>query len=87
MGAGEGPLTVSHAASRAHAGSTEHTFFVAMSVVLLAGVCVGFLRSFLLRPLFPGLRVPPERFFLLHGMVFFTWFVVLVVQSGLRGRG
>ena len=79
-------MTTTQAASRAHAASLEHTFFVSMSVVILAGVCAGFLRSFLLRPLFPGIHVPPERFFILHGVVFFTWFVLLVVQSSLVAR-
>lgn len=79
-------MTTTHAGSRPHAVSAEHTFFVAMSVVILAGVCAGFLRSFLLRPLFPGIHVPPERFFLLHGVLFFSWFVLLVVQSALVAR-
>ncbi|MGZ6069586.1 MAG: hypothetical protein ACXWK8_00130, partial [Myxococcaceae bacterium] len=75
-----------HAASRSHGVSAEHSFFVAMSVVILAAVCVGFGRSFLLRPLFPGIHVPPERFFLLHGVLFLSWFVLLVVQSALVAR-
>jgi len=67
--------------------SAEHLFYGAMSVSILAGVCLGFARSFLLRPLFPGLKVPPEPFFLLHGVVFLAWFVLLTVQTTLVARG
>ncbi len=79
-------MTTTHVATRAHAAAAEHTFFLARSVVILAGICAGFLRSFLLRPFFPGVHVPPERFFLLHGVVFLSWFVLLVVQSALVAR-
>ena len=67
--------------------SSEHLFFGAMSLAVLAAVCLGFARSFLLRPLFPELKVPPEPFFLLHGVAFLAWFVLLVVQTTLVARG
>ena len=68
-------------------GSTEHMFFGAMALAMLASVCLGFARSFLLRPWFPEVKVPPEPFFLLHGAVFLTWFILLVVQTTLVARG
>ena len=58
-----------------------------MALAMLASVCLGFARSFLLRPWFPEVKVPPEPFFLLHGAVFLTWFILLVVQTTLVARG
>jgi len=65
----------------------EHLFFGAMSLAVLASVCLGFARSFLLRPLFPALKVPTEPFYALHGTVFLSWFVLLVIQIVLIARG
>lgn len=65
----------------------ERRFFTWMALALLAVVFVGFARSFYLRPLFPELAVPPERIFLVHGVAFSAWMVLLVVQATLVARG
>jgi len=76
-------MTTTHAVARPHAASAEHTFFTAMSVAILGGVCAGFLRTFFLRRWFPEVRSASEPFFALHGMVFLGWYTLLVVQSAL----
>ena len=65
--------------------SAERAFYGGMSLAILAAVCLGFGRTFFLRPWFPGVPVPPERFFLLHGTAFAGWCVLLVVQARLVG--
>lgn len=75
-------MTVSHVAARPRI-SAEHGFFFAMSLLLLALVCSGFSRTFLLHRWFPEARAPAEPFFMVHGIVFLGWFVLLAVQSGL----
>ncbi|HSP18549.1 MAG TPA: hypothetical protein VLQ79_03485 [Myxococcaceae bacterium] len=75
-------MTVTHVAARPRI-SAEHAFFVAMSFLLLALVCSGFSRTFLLHRWFPEVRAPAEPFFAIHGIVFLGWFVLLAVQSGL----
>ena len=75
-------MTVTHVAARPRI-SAEHAFFVAMSFSLLALVCSGFSRTFLLHRWFPEVRAPAEPFFAIHGIVFLGWFVLLAVQSGL----
>jgi len=76
--------TTSHALTRQR-WSAEHAFYGGMSLVILAAVCLGFGRSFFLRPWFPEIHVPPERLFLLHGTAFAGWCVLLVVQARLVG--
>jgi hypothetical protein len=75
-------MTVTHVAARPRI-SAEHAFFVTMSFSLLALVCSGFSRTFLLHRWFPEVRAPAEPFFAIHGIVFLSWFVLLAVQSGL----
>jgi hypothetical protein len=65
----------------------ERAFYTGMAFAILAAVLLGFSRSFFLRPLFPGHPGAPERFFLLHGVIFTAWFVLLAVQASLVGLG
>jgi uncharacterized membrane protein YozB (DUF420 family) len=69
--------------------SAERRFFTFMTLAIFAAVYVGFARTFFLRPWFPEMAplVPPEPFFILHGVVFTAWFVVLLVQPALVGMG
>jgi hypothetical protein len=67
--------------------SAEHRFYAGMTLAIFAVVYVGFARSFFLRPWFPEFPVPPERFFLLHGLVFAAWVVLLLVQPLLVAAG
>jgi hypothetical protein len=78
-------ITLPRVLAPARAG--ERTFYSAMSFAILAAVLVGFSRSFYLHALFPARPVPPEPFFVLHGLVFTTWFVLLAVQTRLVAAG
>jgi hypothetical protein len=67
--------------------SAERRFFTFMALAIFAAVYVGFARTFFLRPWFPEAQAmsPPEPFFYFHGIVFTTWFVLLVLQPALVG--
>jgi uncharacterized membrane protein YozB (DUF420 family) len=65
----------------------ERRFFLAMSILMLATVLVGFGRSFFLRAWFPDHPAPPESVFYWHGAVFAGWYLLLVVQSTLIAAG
>lgn len=65
----------------------ERIFFTGMALVVFAAVFLGFARTFFLRPWFPDHPAPPESFFLLHGLVFAAWFVLLVIQPSLVAAG
>jgi hypothetical protein len=67
--------------------SSEHVFYLGMSVAMVLAVYVGFARSFFLRPLFPAWRSPSEPVFYVHGAVFSAWCVLLVVQTTLVTTG
>ena len=66
---------------------SEHRFFTGMALAILAVVFVGFSRGFYLRAFFPEHPVPPEPFFLVHGIAFTTWIVLLVAQARLVANG
>ena len=67
----------------------ERRFYAFMSLAIFAAVYVGFAKTFFLRPWFPEAAAvaAPEPFFYLHGAVFTTWFVLLVVQPNLVAAG
>jgi hypothetical protein len=67
--------------------SAERRFFTFMALAIFAAVYVGFARTFFLRPWFPEAQAmsPPEPFFYFHGIIFTTWFVLLVLQPALVG--
>src|SRR5512139_1986921 len=69
--------------------SAERRFYTFMSLAIFAAVYAGFARTFFLRPWFPeaATLAAPEPFFYLHGAVFTTWFVLLVVQPNLVAAG
>jgi cytochrome bd-type quinol oxidase subunit 2 len=52
-----------------------------MTLAILAAVLVGFSRSFYLHAWYPERPIPPEPFFVLHGIVFTAWFVLLPLQA------
>jgi hypothetical protein len=70
-------------------GLAERRFYTFMSLAIFAAVYLGFARTFFLRPWFPEAAAvaAPEPFFYLHGAVFTTWFVLLVVQPNLVAAG
>ncbi len=61
---------------------------MAMILAMEASLLLGFARSIFLRPLFPGLPVPPELYFYaVHGTLFFGWMALLLVQGTLISAG
>jgi hypothetical protein len=79
-------VAASGALPRAHLPS-ERAFFLWMTIAIGLTVFVGFSRSFFLAPLFPGFPAAREPFFALHGTVFASWFVLLIVQASLVTAG
>lgn len=69
------------------AAPNEREVYRWFTIALAAVVFVGFARSFFLHPMFPERAVPPEGFFTLHGVVFASWFALLVVQASLVTAG
>jgi hypothetical protein len=69
--------------------SAERRFYTIMSLAIFTAVYLGFARTFFLRPWFPEASAvaAPEPFFCLHGAVFTTWFMLLVVQPNLIAIG
>jgi hypothetical protein len=67
-------------------GAFEHRFYVAMAIAILATVLIGFARSFYLKPLFPEWPAPPESIFLVHGLAFTAWVLLLPLQATLIAR-
>ena len=61
----------------------ERVFFTGTAAVMAAAVFTGFARTFFLRPWFPEVPAPPEPIFLVHGLVFSVWMVLLLVQTTL----
>lgn len=61
---------------------SEHRFYVAMAVAILATVVAGFARTFFLARWFPEMKplAAPEPFFYFHGLVFTAWMLLLLVQ-------
>jgi len=68
-------------------GSAERRFYTGMALALLATVFLGFARSFFLRPLFPTWPSPHETIFYVHGTVFTSWFLLIVIQTSLVAAG
>ncbi len=67
----------------------ERRFFFAMALALVAGVFVGFSRTFYLKPLFPEAQAyaPEEAFFYGHGILFTLWMLLLLAQVQLVRAG
>ena len=67
--------------------AAEHRFYAGMAAAILVAVLVGFARSFYLKPLYPASPAPPEAIFLVHGVVFTAWVLLLPAQAWLVARG
>jgi hypothetical protein len=67
--------------------TAERRFFTALALAALIVVYVGFARTFFLRPWFPDAPAPTESIFLVHGVVFACWSVLLVLQASLVALG
>ena len=67
--------------------SAERRFYFGMALAMFGVVYLGFARTFFLRPLFPDFPAPAEPIFLVHGVAFTAWLVLLVVQPLLVASG
>ncbi|HXW09092.1 MAG TPA: hypothetical protein VD737_00625 [Steroidobacteraceae bacterium] len=67
--------------------TAERRFFTGLAIAAFIVVYVGFARTFFLRPWFPDAPAPSESIFLVHGVVFACWSVLLVVQASLVALG
>jgi hypothetical protein len=61
--------------------SRDRRFYLSLAILIAAIVFAGFARTFYLNGYFAQLHLP--RLFVLHGVVFSSWIVLLVVQSAL----
>lgn len=67
--------------------TAERRFYTGMAIAILVVVFVGFAQTFFLRPFFPDTPAPPERIFVLHGLLFSAWIALLIVQATLVRAG
>jgi hypothetical protein len=64
----------------------ERRFHTLFALALTTAIVLGFSRTFFLRRWFPdwaAIHGAPETFFYVHGVLFFTWFVLLLAQTSL----
>jgi uncharacterized membrane protein YozB (DUF420 family) len=65
--------------------TAERQFYTGIAIAMALVAYIGFARSFFLRPFFPEWPAPTEPIFLVHGIFFSAWCVLLVVQATLIG--
>src|SRR6266545_6194031 len=65
----------------------ERVFYIVVAVVAAALVYAGFARTFFLRPYFAFADQPLPMLRVVHGIIFTTWFVLLLVQTSLVAAG
>ena len=66
---------------------SERRFYTGMALAIALSVFLGFARSFYLKPYFPDWPAPREPIFIVHGLVFTAWIVLLLVQTTLIAGG
>ncbi|MBS1214193.1 MAG: hypothetical protein H6R26_2810 [Proteobacteria bacterium] len=66
--------------------SSERRFFGGMALAIMICVFIGFARSFYLKPIFTDWPVPFAPFFMVHGLEFTAWVLLLLVQTTLIAR-
>jgi uncharacterized membrane protein YozB (DUF420 family) len=57
-----------------------------MALAILASAFLGFARSFYLKPVFPDWPAPAEPIFVVHGLAFTAWVLLLLAQATLIAR-
>jgi hypothetical protein len=65
--------------------TAERKFYTAIAIAMALAAYIGFARSFFLHPFFPDWPAPAEPVFIVHGIFFSAWCVLLVVQATLIG--
>jgi hypothetical protein len=77
---------VSTAVVRKRKNRFDNLFFSGMAVVILASVLVGFAPTYYLASVFKALPLP-NLLVHIHGAIFSSWILLLIVQIGLVGKG
>ncbi len=64
-------------------------FFLFSAIAIAVVVFFGFFRTFYLRSFFPELEslIPPEPLFVVHGLIFTAWILILCLQAWLVYSG
>jgi hypothetical protein len=78
------------AAFRRARWSSERLFYTGFAVAITTAVVLGFARTFFFRAWYPDwarLHGAPESFFLMHGVAFAAWFLLLLAQTSLVAAG
>jgi hypothetical protein len=78
------------AAFRRARWSSERLFFTGFAVAITTAVVLGFARTFFFRAWYPDwarLHGAPETFFLIHGVAFAAWLLLLLAQTSLVAAG
>jgi hypothetical protein len=78
------------AAFRGARWSSERLFYTGFAVAITTAVVLGFARTFFLRAWYPEwarLHGAPETFFLIHGVAFAAWLLLLLTQTSLVAAG
>ncbi len=77
-------------ASRHARWSSERLFYTGFAVAITTAVVLGFGRTFFFRAWYPDwarLHGAPETFFLIHGVAFAAWLLLLLTQTSLVAAG
>jgi hypothetical protein len=80
----------SRAAFRRARWSSERLFYTGFAVAITAAVVLGFARTFFFRTWYNDwarLHGAPETFFLIHGVAFAAWLLLLLTQTSLVAAG
>ena len=70
--------------------SSERLFYTGFAVAITTAVVLGFARTFFFRAWYPDwahLHGAPEPFFLIHGVAFAAWLLLLLTQTSLVAAG
>jgi hypothetical protein len=70
--------------------SSERLFYTGFAVAITTAVVLGFARTFFFRAWYPDwarLHGAPEFFFLIHGVAFAAWLLLLLAQTSLVAAG
>ena len=81
---------LARAVSRRARWSSERLFYTGFAVAITTAVVLGFARTFFLRAWYPDwarLHGAPETFFLIHGVAFAAWLLLLLTQTSLVAAG
>jgi hypothetical protein len=85
LDAARAPVAARHSRWLAELAQRDRAFYRSSAIALLATLVLGFARTYFLKTAFHAPSLTPLLH--LHGLVGTTWFVLLVVQTGLVSAG